>query len=95
MPSKRSSNDLILFSSREPQPLVNWLCETYGLSAILQSVAEYQQSSSTSQPTAKRAYKKRGAKTGGAKKSAGKKHAGQKSGKKGGRKQAAADAEKS
>ncbi len=95
MPAKRSNNDLILFSSQEPQPLVNWLCETYGLSAILQSVAQYQPSSSTSQPTAKRAYKKRGAKKGGSKKSAGKKAAGQKGGNKGSRKQAVADTEKS
>lgn len=67
MPSRRSRNDLVLFSSDDPQPLVNWLCERFGLQTILQSVAQFRPSGETEEAPAKRAYKKRGAKKGGRK----------------------------
>ncbi|MFL6227830.1 MAG: hypothetical protein ACJ741_03515 [Pyrinomonadaceae bacterium] len=75
MPSRRSTNDLILFSSQDPKALVNWLCESYGLQAVLQAVAEFRPAATAEAAPAKRAYKKRRAKKGGAKKSAGKKGA--------------------
>jgi hypothetical protein len=90
MPSRRTVNDLVLFSSQDPKALVNWLCESYGMQTILQAVAEYRPAGSTEAAPTKRAYKKRGGKKRGAKKGAGKKGA-----KKGSRKQAASDAEKS
>jgi hypothetical protein len=64
MPSRRSGNDLVLFSSGDPQQLVNWLCETYGLATILQSVAEFRPAASSGEAPAKRAYKRRGRKPG-------------------------------
>lgn len=73
MTGKKSRNDLILFSSSDPQPLVNWLCETFGLSTVLESVAQYRPNSSMSETPAKRAYKKRASKKGGAKKAGAKK----------------------
>lgn len=81
MPSKRRSSSLVLFSSDDPQPLVEWLCDTYGLQAVLQSVAQYQLNAVAQIPT-KRAYKKGGAKKGGSKKGA-KKAAKKGTGKKG------------
>jgi hypothetical protein len=69
MPSKRRVNDLVLFSSRDPKPLVEWLVETHGLQNILRLLSE-QGPGGTSAPT-KRAYKKRGAQK-GSKKSSGK-----------------------
>ena len=75
MPSKRRGGDLILFSSDDPQPLVRWLCDTYGLQTVLQAVAQYQPSGGAAEAPAKRAYKKRGPKKGskrGAKKGGGK-----------------------
>jgi hypothetical protein len=73
MPSRKSRNDLVLFSSSDPQPLVNYLCETFGLSTVLESVARFQPTSSIAEAPAKRAYKKRGAKKGTAKKTGTKK----------------------
>ena len=35
MPSRRSGNDLVLFSSDDPKPLVSWLVETFGLQTLL------------------------------------------------------------
>jgi hypothetical protein len=64
MPSKRSSSDLVLFSTDDPEPLVRWLCDTYGMQTVLRSVAEYRPSGGTEQAPAKRAYKKRGPKKG-------------------------------
>ena len=85
MPSRRRRSGLVLFSSEDPQPLVNWLCETYGLSTILQSVAQYQPPAAAAQAPAKRAYKKRGRKRGGAKKGGAKSSAAKKGGAKRGR----------
>ena len=80
MPTKRGRKDLILFSADDPQQLVEWLCETYGLQAVLQAVAQYRPTSTAAEAPSKRAYKKRSAKKGSskktAKKSAGKKQAG-------------------
>ena len=73
MPSKRRGGDLVLFSADDPQPLVGWLCDTFGLQTILQAVAQYRPSGgAAAEAPAKRAYKKRGpkkgSKRGGAKK---------------------------
>jgi hypothetical protein len=68
MVSRRISNDLVLFSSQDPQPLVNWLCETFGLTEVLQAVAQYRAPGQGAEAPAKRAYKKRGGKKRGAKK---------------------------
>ena len=80
MPSRRSTNDLVLFSSADPQQIVHWLCDTYGLQTVLQAVAQYQPKGATAAAPAKRAYKRGGAKKGaskkGAKKAAGKQGAG-------------------
>jgi hypothetical protein len=90
MPSRRNSNDLVLFSSQDPKALVNWLCESYGMQTILGAVAQYRPSGAGEAATTKRAYKKRGGKKGG-----GKKGAAKKAGKKANRKQAASgEAEK-
>lgn len=62
MPSKRSGNDLVLFSSDDPRPLVEWLCDTYGLQTILKSLSEQRPGAAA---PAKRAYKKRASKEGG------------------------------
>lgn len=70
MPSRRSRNDLVLFSSRDPQSLVNWLCGSFGVSAILRSISRYRPSGSGDGSPGKRAYKKSG----------GKKHGGRKGG---------------
>jgi hypothetical protein len=40
MPSRRSGNDLVLFSSQDPKALVNWLVESFGLQTILKSLSE-------------------------------------------------------
>ena len=78
MPSKRRGGDLVLFSADDPQPLVRWLCDTYGLQTILQEVAQYRPGggAAAADAPAKRAYKKRGpkkgSKRGGAKKGGGK-----------------------
>lgn len=84
MPSRRSRNDLVLFSSEDPQPLVNWLCESFGLQAILQAVAEFRPAAQAQEQPTKRPYKRRASKKGGAKKGGAKK--GGKSSKKGGAK---------
>ena len=63
MPSKRRG-DLVLFSADDPQPLVGWLCDTFGLQTILQAVAQYRPSGGAADAPAKRAYKKRGPKKG-------------------------------
>ena len=73
MPSRRSRNDLVLFSSDDPQPLVNWLCERFGLQTVLQAVAQFRPATQTDEQPAKRAYKKRGPKKGGSKKGGAKK----------------------
>lgn len=83
MPRKRSSDDLVLFSSADPRPLVRWLCDTYGLQTVLQSVAQYRPSGAAEEAPAKRAYKKRGPKKGS--KRGSKKAAGKQGGGKGGR----------
>lgn len=62
MPRKRGGGDILLFSSADPEPLVRWLCDTYGLQTILRSVAQYQPGAA--EAPAKRAYKKRGPKKG-------------------------------
>ena len=80
MPSRRSRSDLVLFSSDDPRPLVNWLCERYGLQTILQAVAEFRPAAQSDEAPAKRPYKRRAAKKGGSKKG------GRKSSKKGGAK---------
>jgi hypothetical protein len=90
MPSRRTTNDLVLFSSQDPKALVNWLCESYGLQTILQAVAEYRPAGASEEAPAKRAYKKRGGKKRGGKKGAAKKGAAR-----GGSKQTAGEAEKS
>lgn len=71
MPRKSGGKDLILFSSSDPRPLVEWLCETYGLQTILQSVAQYRPAAGAAPAPApaKRAYKKRAPQKSGAKKS--------------------------
>lgn len=68
MPSRRSSNDLVLFSSDDPRPVINWLCERFGLQAILQAVAEFRPATKSDEAPAKRPYKRRAAKKGAAKK---------------------------
>lgn len=70
MPSRRRGNDLVLFSANDPRALVNWLCETYGLPAVLRSVSQYRGPRTTEAEGApvKRAYKRRAAKKGGGKK---------------------------
>jgi len=60
MPSKKKGTDLVLFSSQDPDPLVRWLIDTYGLQTILQSVAKYQPSGGAAKAPAKRASKKGG-----------------------------------
>lgn len=81
MPSRRSrGNELVLFSSDDPRPVVNWLCERFGMQAILQAVAEFRPAAQSDEAPAKRPYKRRAAKKGGAKKG------GRKSSKKGGAK---------
>jgi hypothetical protein len=95
MPSRRTTNDLVLFSSQDPKALVNWLCESYGLQTILQAVAEYRPASASEDAPAKRAYKKRGGKRRAAKKGANKKGASKKGAARGSRKQTAGEAEKS
>jgi hypothetical protein len=63
----------VVFGSEDPRQLVRWLCNTYGLQAILQEVAQYRPTDSAEATPTKRAYKKRGAKKGskrGAKKGA-------------------------
>ncbi len=77
-----SSNNLVLFNSTDPRSLVNWLCDNYGLSVILQSVAQYQESSSTPAVPTKRAYIRRAGKKGASKKGSSKKGAGKKRGSK-------------
>lgn len=72
MPSRRSRNDLVLFSSDDPRPLVNWLCERYGMQTILQAVAEFRPAAQSDEAPAKRSYKRRAAKKGGSKKGGGK-----------------------
>jgi hypothetical protein len=68
MPSRRSGgNDLVLFSSVDPRPLVNWLCERYGLQTILGAVAEFRPAAQSAEAPAKRAYKRRAGKKGGSK----------------------------
>lgn len=86
MPSRRSRNDLVLFNSDDPQPLVNWLCERFGLQAILQAVAQFRPAAQSDEAPAKRPYKRRAAKKGGAKKGGAKKGGAKKSAKKGGAK---------
>jgi len=61
MPSRRRGGDLVLFNSEDPEPLVRWLIDNYGLQPILQFVAQYQPGGET---PAKRAYKRRGPKKG-------------------------------
>lgn len=80
MPSRRSRrrNDLVLFSADDPQPVVNWLCERFGLQAILQAVAEFRPAGQGEEAPAKRPYKRRASKKRGARKGA------RKSSKKGG-----------
>ena len=68
MPSRRSRNDLVLFSSDDPQPLVSWLCERFGLQAVLQAVAQFRPADRSEEPPARRPYKKRASKKGGSKK---------------------------
>ena len=41
MSLRRPGGDLVLFSSEDPQALVNWLCGTYGLPAVLQALSHY------------------------------------------------------
>lgn len=60
MPSKRGSSDIVLFSSQDPEPLVRWLIDTYGLQTVLQAVAQYQPPSGAAKAPAKRASKKGG-----------------------------------
>lgn len=88
MPSKRRGGDLVLFSADDPQPLVRWLCDTFGLQTILQAVAQYQPSGGTAEAPTKRAYKKRGPKKGS--KRGSKKGGAKKAGAKRGRKAATA-----
>ena len=83
MPTKKGQGDLVLFSSTDPKPLVEWLCDTYGQMVILQEVAQYQPGGA--EAPAKRAYKKRAPKQGSSRKSA-KKTAKQSSKKTGGKK---------
>ena len=90
MASRRSGGDLVLFSGGDPQRLVNWLCDNYGLQTILQSVAQYRPAGPAEEAPTKRAYKKRGSKKRAAKKGAGKRSA-----KKGSRKQSDSEAETS
>jgi hypothetical protein len=89
MPSRRTTNDLVLFSSQDPKALVNWLCQTYGLQSVLQAVAEYRPAASAEAAPTKRAYKKR------AKKGATKKAAGKRGRKKGSRNKAKTEGENS
>lgn len=65
MPSRRSRNDLVLLSADDPRAVVNWLCERFGLQAVLQAVAEFRPAAQQGEAApAKRAYKKRGPKKG-------------------------------
>ena len=69
MPSRRSrSNDLVLFSSDDPQPVVNWLCERFGLQTILQAVAQFRPAAQGDEAPAKRPYRRRASKKGDARK---------------------------
>ena len=73
MPRRRSS-EIVIISSADPQPLVSWLCDTYGLGAVLQSVAQYQAAGpSGPAPTNRTSGKKRGPKKGSTKKGGAKK----------------------
>lgn len=80
MPSKKRGGDILLFSSDDPEPLVKWLCDTYGLQTILRSVAQYQPTGA--EAPAKRAYKKRGPKKGSKR---GSKRGSKKGGRRGGK----------
>jgi hypothetical protein len=60
MPSKRSSNDLIPFSSDDPKPLVSWLIETHGIQNVLRLLSEHRPGGMSA--PAKRAPKKGGGK---------------------------------
>lgn len=84
MASRRSRNDLVLFSSDDPRPVINWLCERFGLQTILQAVAEFRPAAESDEAPAKRAYKRRASKKGGSKKG-GRKSASKKGGAKRGR----------
>jgi hypothetical protein len=77
MPSRRSGSDLVLFGADDPRPVVNFLCERFGLQAILQAVAEFRPAGEGGEPPARRPYKRRASKKGGGKQ-------GRKSSKKGG-----------
>lgn len=65
MPSKKRGADLILFSSQDPEPLVRWLTDTFGLQNVLRVLSEHRPGG-TATP-AKRASKKRSSKKGGKK----------------------------
>ena len=58
MPSRRSGNDLVLFSSDDPKPLVSWLVETFGLQTVLGLLSHHV-------PGGVRAATKRASKKGG------------------------------
>ena len=83
MPSRRNLNDLVLFSSDDPQPLVNWLCERFGLQTILQAVAQFRPAAQGDEAPAKRAYKRRASKKGGSKKGGARKSSKKGGGKRG------------
>lgn len=61
---RRSSSDLVMFSSTDPTQLVNWLCEKYGLQAVLQAVSQFRPSGPSQGAAAKGASKKRGRRPG-------------------------------
>lgn len=89
MSSRRKGGDLILFSSEDPQPLIGWLVDTFGLQTVLQALSNHMPGE-VAAPTRRASKKggkrrgrprgsKKGSKKGGAKK--GSKKAGGKSGK--------------
>lgn len=62
MPSRRKGGDLILFSSEDPQPLVGWLVDTFGLQAVLQALSNHRPGEAAA--PAKRAARKGGKRKG-------------------------------
>jgi hypothetical protein len=79
MPSKRSSDDLILFSSDDPKPLVSWLIETHGIQNVLRLLSEHRPGGMSA--PAKRAPEKGGGKKRG--RPSGSKSGGKRRGRKG------------
>ena len=85
MPSRRRGGDLVLFNSRDPEPLVRWLVETHGLRHVLRLLSEHQPGGA---PTSTKRASKKGGKRGRPK---GSKNSGKKGGKRGRKAQGGAE----